>query len=802
MFGRSTAGFDRLLEKSTSQLLLEPDWSSIMMICDAIRQGDTNPKYAVAAIKKKFYHQNPHAALYALQVMESCVKNCGVLIHDEIATKGFMEELRELVKQTTEDSIKNKVLELIQTWGTAFRNSKKYRIVTDTLHLMQAEGWKFPPVREAEAMYEADIAPNWEEGEVCHRCRVQFSTFTRQHHCRACGQVFCGKCSSKSCVLPKFGIEREVRVCDSCFDQYGPKEEDSPIHQAKPQGPMGMKEPDLPAEYLASPLSKQPQEPGKPNGGTGGKSEAEMKEEEELQLVLALSKSEAEEKEKMKKKATSDILAGLENNKVKASNGTANHQTSPEEADPELAKYLNRDYWESKKDGGQQQQQQQQQQQLDAGIPEGVAQAKAAIAASGLPDYRTVESLQGAGAGERRVDDEELEEFTSNLRTQLEIFVNRMKSNSSRGRPIANDSSVQTLFMNMMTMHSKLVKYIQEQEDARVNYEGLQDKLTQVKDNRAALDALREEERERRRREAEEAERQRQIQMAKKLDLMRKKKAEYLEYQRQVALQRMADQEREMAAMAEASKQTYINQQQGIHNMYLPYGGFMPGQQPFNPGMQPGMPGMHPGMLGAAGGMPPHQPAFPVADGGPRHEMQQQPGSNTNPYNMQAMAGALPGGNTDTNNQQPQMTQQLPSGQQMPPLGHPQMPGHGMPGQHTPHGVGQQPPHGVGQQPPHGGVGQQPPHGGVGQPMPLPGQQGMPQPGPPQQLPMTTQQPPIMSSTPAMPPTMLQPGQVVNQPGPAVPQQGVAPQGQPQGAGQAGGVPPPPAQEPTLISFD
>jgi hypothetical protein len=62
----------------------------------------------------------------------------------------------------------------------------------------------------------------------------------------------------------------------------------------------------------------------------------------------------------------------------------------------------------------------------------------------------------------------------------------------------------------------------------------LQDKLSQVKDARAALDALREEERERRRREAEEAERQRQIQLAHKLELMRKKKAEYLEYQRQV----------------------------------------------------------------------------------------------------------------------------------------------------------------------------------------------------------------------------------------------------------------------------
>jgi growth factor-regulated tyrosine kinase substrate len=38
---------------------------------------------------------------------------------------------------------------------------------------MKAEGWKFPPVREAEAMFEADIAPDWSDGDVCHRCRVQ-----------------------------------------------------------------------------------------------------------------------------------------------------------------------------------------------------------------------------------------------------------------------------------------------------------------------------------------------------------------------------------------------------------------------------------------------------------------------------------------------------------------------------------------------------------------------------------------------------------------------------------------------------
>ena len=64
-------------------------------------------------------------------------------------------------------------------------------------------------------------------------------------------------------------------------------------------------------------------------------------------------------------------------------------------------------------------------------------------------------------------ESEELEDFIATLRGQLEIFVNRMKSNSSRGRSIANDSSVQTLFMNITAMHSQLLKYIQLQDDRR-----------------------------------------------------------------------------------------------------------------------------------------------------------------------------------------------------------------------------------------------------------------------------------------------------------------------------------------------
>ena len=72
------------------------------------------------------------------QVLESCVKNCGSLIHEEIATRAFMEELRELLKHTNDESTKKKILEMLQTWGMAFRNSPRYRIATVSDNLVLA----------------------------------------------------------------------------------------------------------------------------------------------------------------------------------------------------------------------------------------------------------------------------------------------------------------------------------------------------------------------------------------------------------------------------------------------------------------------------------------------------------------------------------------------------------------------------------------------------------------------------------------------------------------------------------------
>ncbi|CRL02557.1 CLUMA_CG015832, isoform A [Clunio marinus] len=515
--------FDKTLETATSHLKLEPDWASIMVICDLIRQNDITPKYAILQIKKKMFSTNPHTALYALMVLESVVKNCGSPIHEEISNKSNCETYTQLVQQTTHENVRNKMLELIQTWSFAFRTAHKYRGIKDTMNILKTEGYKFPEMKDvSDKLFVSDVAPEWAEGDVCHRCRVSFSLVQRKHHCRNCGQVFCGQCSSKTSTLPKFGIEKEVRVCDGCYDQLQRPSTSSIMPSLKKE------EEELPAEYLASPLAQQSQQPVR-------KTEEELREEEELQLALALSQSEAESKKQQTFVRTYPKSPSPE---MRLSPTPVEPETP---SDPELARYLNRGYWENRQ------------------INENPASpsAPSPMASSIILNIQKSSNDQ----------DIEIDDFTSTMRTQVEIFVNRMKSNSSRGRSIANDTSVQTLFMNITSMHSRLLTYIKEMDDKRLWYEQLQDKLSQVKDSRAALDVLRQEHLEKLRRIAEEQERQRQMQMAYKLEIMRKKKQEYLQYQRQLALQRIQEQEREMQIRQEQQKAQYM---MGANN-YAPY---------------------------------------------------------------------------------------------------------------------------------------------------------------------------------------------------------------------------------------
>ncbi|ELR18433.1 FYVE zinc finger domain containing protein [Acanthamoeba castellanii str. Neff] len=87
---------------------------------------------------------------------------------------------------------------------------KKIRKLTAKLAKKKMEGREVP----------VGAGPEWVLDVMvpeCVGCHAQFTLIKRRHHCRNCGKVFCGKCTSLSCSIEELGYTEPVRVCEPCF---------------------------------------------------------------------------------------------------------------------------------------------------------------------------------------------------------------------------------------------------------------------------------------------------------------------------------------------------------------------------------------------------------------------------------------------------------------------------------------------------------------------------------------------------------------------------------------------------------
>ena len=135
------------------------------------------------------------------------------------------------------------------------------------------------------------------------------------------------------------------------------------------------------------------------------------------------------------------------------------------EDDPELSRYLNRSYWENRYSHSKDDEVQEQE-------TNKASSNAASSKAGGVSAYSSLSLFQPSAPVKENKDKieqppGEVDGFVDSLRGQIETFVTRMKSNSSRGRLIANDTAVQSLFMNITALHSQLLNFIQAQDNAR-----------------------------------------------------------------------------------------------------------------------------------------------------------------------------------------------------------------------------------------------------------------------------------------------------------------------------------------------
>ncbi|KAF9916353.1 Vacuolar protein-sorting-associated protein 27 [Lobosporangium transversale] len=219
---RTTSAIDELVDKATSENLPAgiEDFAQNLEICDQIRSKQVSPKDAAKALKRRISHKNPNVQLLALGLTDACVKNGGRHFLVEVASREFIDNMVSILKTPAgcNPEVKTKILALLQSWGHLFRGSPSLGYVCDTYMVLQHEGYKFPPADNVgAALVETAAPPDWTDSDVCTRCRTAFTLTNRKHHCRNCGDTFCGQCSSNTMSLPNLGINQEVRVCDGCW---------------------------------------------------------------------------------------------------------------------------------------------------------------------------------------------------------------------------------------------------------------------------------------------------------------------------------------------------------------------------------------------------------------------------------------------------------------------------------------------------------------------------------------------------------------------------------------------------------
>ncbi|GMI22983.1 hypothetical protein TeGR_g10078 [Tetraparma gracilis] len=124
------------------------------------------------------------------------------------------------------------VMELVKSGARVEKDKMLAEVLTPTITeiLGQAEAeWKKKTVDADEVgkfhhqlFNEAVGKEKWESdsaSNACMLCEGTFDLLNRRHHCRMCGILVCGACTTKTMILEGGGSGRGERICDCCFNK-------------------------------------------------------------------------------------------------------------------------------------------------------------------------------------------------------------------------------------------------------------------------------------------------------------------------------------------------------------------------------------------------------------------------------------------------------------------------------------------------------------------------------------------------------------------------------------------------------
>lgn len=146
-----------LIRSATDSLLIGPDWSKNMDICDMIdSEGKETATLAIRVLLRRLHESDPNTVYLSLILTEACMKNCGVKFASSI-DRQFMDEITTIAKGAKGKKCSEESLRLIQQWGKTFEHQRNnLSVFPETYISLKTKGMRFPAIEDTQDIRESN----------------------------------------------------------------------------------------------------------------------------------------------------------------------------------------------------------------------------------------------------------------------------------------------------------------------------------------------------------------------------------------------------------------------------------------------------------------------------------------------------------------------------------------------------------------------------------------------------------------------------------------------------------------------